>query len=292
MNYAIKAYMNMLHLEYFYTVAKEGGFLRASEKLRINQPAISRMVGALEEYFGFKLFEKVGRNVRLTSQGQEVFESCKKIFSEVENLKSSVGKISGECKGPMLIAAAETIASHFLPGKISTILKRYPDIYPNIFSGPASMVLKKIESGDIELGLFFHVPELSEKLVVERKIETPFRLVIRKDLKRNEKVLNHFIGSREIDDKASKEFPTLDILKRKYPKASIKTSSNNLTAHKELVLNGVGVSILPEFLIHQELKDKIIVDVLPEEKFIFHLKIIKRKNSVTSLNVLKLLEIL
>lgn len=284
--------MNMLHLEYFYTVAKEGGFLRASEKLRINQPAISRMVGALEVYFEFKLFEKVGRNVRLTSQGEEVFESCKKIFSEVENLKLSVGKISGECKGPLMIAAAEPIASHFLPEKISTILKRYPDIYPNIFSGPASMVLKKIESGDIELGLFFHVPELSEKLVVERKIEIPFRLVVRKDLKKDEKVLSHFIGSREIDDTTSKKFPTLDVLKRKHPKASIKTSSNNLTAHKELVLNGVGVSVLPDFLIQQELKNKTLADVLPEEKFIFHLKIIKRKNSVTSLNAVKLLEIL
>lgn len=284
--------MNLLHLEYFYTVAKEGGFLRASEKLRINQPAISRMVANLEYYFGFKLFEKVGRNVRLTSRGEEVFESCKKIFSEVEDLKLSVGKISGECKGPLMIAAAEPIASHFLPGKISYILKRFPDIYPNIFSGPASMVLKKIEAGDIEMGLFFHVPELSDRLIVDRKIDIPFRLIVRRDLKKDEKVLNHFIGSREIDDTGSKRFPTLEILKKKYPKASIKTSSNNLTAHKELVLKGVGVSVLPEFLIEQELKNKILTDVFSEEKFIFQMKLIKRKNSVTSLNALKLEELL
>lgn len=284
--------MNLLHLEYFYTVAKEGGFLKASEKLRINQPAISRMVANLEDYFGFKLFEKVGRNVRLTSRGEEVFESCKKIFSEVEDLKLSVGRISGECKGPLMIAAAEPIASHFLPGKIVDILKRFPGIYPNIFSGPASMVLKKIEAGDIELGLFFHLPEISDKLIVYRKIDVPFRLVVRKDLKKDEKVLSHFIGSREIDDSGSKRFPTLEILKKKYPKASIKTSSNNLTAHKELVLKGVGVSVLPEFLIGQELKNKILTDVLSEEKFIFQMKLIKRKNSVTSLNVLKLEELL
>ncbi|MDG0817718.1 LysR family transcriptional regulator [Bdellovibrio svalbardensis] len=282
--------MNLLHLEYFYTVATEGGFLRASEKLRINQPAISRMVANLEDYFGFKLFEKVGRNVRLTSRGEEVFESCKKIFSEVENLKLSVGKISGECKGPLLIAASEPIASHFLPEKIAAILKRYPEIYPNIFSGPASMVIKKIEAGEIELGLFFHIPELGEKLIVDRKIEIPFRLVVRKDLKKDENVLSHFIGSREIDDTASKRFPTLEVLKKKYPKASIKTSSNNLTAHKELVLKGVGVSVLPEFLIEQELKSKTLIDVLPGEKFVFHMKLIKRKNAVTSLNALKLQE--
>lgn len=284
--------MNLLHLEYFFTVAKEGGFLRASEKLRINQPAISRMVANLEDYFGFKLFEKVGRNVRLTYRGEEVFQSCKKIFSEVDDLKLSVGKIRGECKGPLMIAASEPIASHFLPEKIAALLKSFPDIYPNIFSGPASMVLKKIESGDIELGLFFHIPELSDRLVIETKIDIPFRLVIRKDCKKDVKVLTHFIGSREIDDTRSKKFPTLEILKSKYPEASIRTSSNNLTAHKELVLKGVGVSVLPEFLIEQELKSKILTDVLPEERFIFQMKLIKRKNSVTSLNASKLQEIL
>ena len=284
--------MNLLHLEYFYTVAKEGGFLRASEKMRINQPAISRMVANLENYFGFKLFEKVGRKVRLTSRGEMVFESCKRIFSEVDDLKLSVGKISEVCKGPLLIAASEPIASHFLPSKISVLLQQYPDIYPNIFSGPASMILKKIEAGDIELGLFFHTPELSDRLIVEKSIKVKFRLVVRKDLKSNENVLCHFIGSREIDDTASKKFPTLDLLRKKYPKAEIKTSSNNLTAHKELVLNGVGVSILPEFLIQKELKSKILIDVLPSESFYFQIKVIKRKNSVSSLNASKLFELL
>lgn len=86
--------MNLLHLEYFYTVAKEGGFLRASEKLRINQPAISRMVANLEDYFGFKLFEKVGRNVRLTSRGEKK--------SERPALDATKGSI--ECREKMLDA--------------------------------------------------------------------------------------------------------------------------------------------------------------------------------------------
>ena len=284
--------MNLLHLEYFYTVAKEGGFLRASEKMRINQPAISRMVANLEDYFGFKLFEKVGRNVRLTSRGEMVFENCKRIFAEIEDLKLSVGKISEVCKGPLLVAASEPIASHFLPEKIAKLLQQYPDIYPNIFSGPASMILKKIEAGDIEFGLFFHTPELSDRLCVEKYIDISFRLVVRKDLKNNERVLSHFIGSREIDDTASKKFPTLELLKKKYSKAAIKTSSNNLTAHKELVLNGVGVSILPEFLIKKELKEKILIDIFPAEKFHFRMKIIKRKNAVNSLNASKLFELI
>lgn len=284
--------MNLLHLEYFYTVAKEGGYIRASEKLRIQQPAISRMVAQLEDYFGFKLFERIGRNVRLTEKGQEVFESCKRIFGEVDQLKMSLGKISGECKGPLLIASSEAIASHLLPDVLASFLRDRPKLYPNIYSGPASMLMKKIEEGDIELGLFFHVPEVSEKLVIETKIELPFRLVIRRDLRKDLNVLNSFIGSREIDDTSTRRFPTIEKMRQKYPDVKIRISSNNLTAHKELVLKGLGVSILPEFLVGSELKNKELVDALPGEDFRFSLKILRRKNAILSLGALQLIEAL
>lgn len=284
-------YMNLLHLEYFYTVAKEGGYLKASDKMRISQPAISRMVAQLEDHFGFKLFEKVGRQVRLTASGEQVFENCKRIFGEVEVLKTSIGEISGEPKGPLLLAAAEPIASHFLPERLSMLLKKYPKVYPNIYSGPASMLLKKIEAGEIELGLFFHIPDLPEKLIVEEKLAVPFRLVIRKDLRKDRDVLTSFIGSREIDDTSTRSYPTLEKLKAKYPEAKIRVSSNNLTAHRNFVLQGIGVAILPEFLIGEDLDKKVMVDVLPQEKFQFHIKVVRRKNGVLSLNAATLLKL-
>jgi DNA-binding transcriptional LysR family regulator len=284
--------MNLLHLEYFYTVAKEGGFLRASEKMRIQQPAISRMVGQLEEYFSFKLFEKVGRNVALTQKGQEVFEHCEKIFGQVNLLKTSIGKISGVCKGPLIIAAAEPVASHFLPNILSIILKNHPQIYPQIFSGPSSLLLKKIENSEIELGLFFHLPDLSKKLIVINKYPIKFRLVIRHDLKKNREALTSFIGSREIDDSNAQNFPTLEKLKKKYSEAKIKISSNNLSAHKEMVMAGLGVSVLPEFLVHDDLKSKKLADVLDGEEFVFYLKLVKRVNAELSLNGMSLLNIL
>lgn len=80
MFYAKKAYMNLLHLQYFYVVAKEQGFTKASKALRIQQPAISRMVKLLEEDLGVRLFEKIGRNIQLTTQGKDVFQHYKNDF--------------------------------------------------------------------------------------------------------------------------------------------------------------------------------------------------------------------
>jgi DNA-binding transcriptional LysR family regulator len=274
--------MNLLHLQYFYVVAKEQGFTKASKALRIQQPAISRMVKLLEEDLGLKLFEKVGRNVQLTKQGIEVFEYCRKIFGTVEELQQSLGQISGECKGPLLIAAAEPVASHFLPLKMKAYLEKHPQVYPNIYSGPASMLMDKIESGVIEFGMFFHVPDLSEKLEIFKTTEVRYHLVIKKELRRKREILESFIGSREIDDTSTRRFPTLERLRKDHPKAKIKISSNNLTAHKEMVLQGLGVAVLPDFLVKDDIKSGTLADIYPHENFKFQMKYIKRRTLILS----------
>lgn len=282
--------MNLHHLRYFYVVAQEGGFSKASKLLRIQQPAISRMVRMLEDDVGFKLFERVGRNVRLTRQGEEVFDTCKKIFGEVDKLKASIGQMNEECQGPLTIAASEPIASHFIPRVLSPYLENHPKVYPQIFSGPASMLFEKLLNGDIEFGCFFHIPELPERLEIFERKELRYYLVIKKSFRKNEKVISSFIGSREIDDTTTRRFPTLERLKKDYPEAKIKISSNNLTAHKQMVLQGLGVSILPDFLVEEDIRIGNLADLYPKEKFVFQLKFIKRKTSLLSMNAQKFIE--
>lgn len=274
--------MNLLHLQYFYVVAQERGFTNASKRLRIQQPAISRMVRLLEEDLGFKLFEKVGRNVRVTKQGLEVFEYCERIFGTVEELQQSLGRISGECKGPLLIAASEPIASHLLPARLGTLLKDHPEVHPQIFSGPASMLFEQIKKGEMEVGLFFHTPTLPEELVIFKTEEIRYHVVIRKDLRRKQAVLESFIGSREIDDTSTRRFPTLERIRRDWPGAKIKISSNNLTAHRELVLQGLGVAVLPDFIVANDIKQGLMSDVYPHESFKFQMKYIKRRTAILS----------
>ncbi|AFY00738.1 LysR family regulatory protein [Bdellovibrio bacteriovorus str. Tiberius] len=266
-------------------VAKEGGFTNASKTLRIQQPAISRMVKQLEDSLGFALFERVGRRVQLTAQGKEVFERSQRIFEEVDSLQSAVGHLSATAQGPLNFGASEPIASHFVPDVLGTLLAEAPQLYPVVYSGSASMLFEKISSGELEFGLFFHIPSLPPTLKMKVLKKIRFHLVIRKDLRKKAAALESFIGSREIDDTTTRAFPTLEKLKKLHPKASIKISSNNLTAHRTMVLKGLGCAVLPDFLIEQDLKSGTLTDLLPAENLQFDLKLVQRQTAVPSLNM-------
>ncbi len=73
--------LNYQHLLYFWTVAKEGGVSRASEKLHLAQPTISAQLAVFEEAVGEKLFHRDARKLTLTETGRGVFHYAEEIFA-------------------------------------------------------------------------------------------------------------------------------------------------------------------------------------------------------------------
>lgn len=73
--------LNYQHLFYFWSVAREGGVVRAAERLRLAQPTISSQIRALEGWLGERLFERRGRTLALTDTGRLAYEYADQIFS-------------------------------------------------------------------------------------------------------------------------------------------------------------------------------------------------------------------
>src|SRR4051812_18627273 len=74
-------WLNYNHLHYFWVVAREGGVVRASEELLVSQPTISNQLKELEGSLGHRLFDRVGRGLRLTEAGRVAFNYANEIFS-------------------------------------------------------------------------------------------------------------------------------------------------------------------------------------------------------------------
>ncbi len=108
-------WLNYHHLLYFWTVVREGSITGAAEKLFVSQPTVSGQLRELERAVGQRLYEKVGRDLRLTDTGKLMFEYAEEIFTTgqelMQRLKGSRGSRSLTfCVGipdvmPKLIAA-------------------------------------------------------------------------------------------------------------------------------------------------------------------------------------------
>ncbi len=276
--------MEISHLKHFYFVAKYGGFTKASKKLFVQQPAISKTVSTLEEDLGVKLFNREKRSVSLTDIGSEIFAKCDEIFKKVDEIELIAAQGKYDCRGPMRFCASEPVSSYYVPVVYSKFLGQHPEVVPTCFSGFASDLTAKIEEGEFEFGLFFHTPKTSAKIEVEVIAQIPFDLVIKASEKGNLEVIRSFIGSREIDDVSTKDFPTIKRMNKDFKKVKIKISSNSLTSHKNMVLNGLGVSVLPEIMVKEELKRKELVRLYPKGTFNFSLKLVTKKNHFLSRN--------
>lgn len=88
-------WLNYHHLRYFYAVAKEGSLARAADKLRVSQPSISEQIRELEGALGEKLFQREGRNNKLTDAGQVVFGYAEDIFALGRELMNAVKQRPG-----------------------------------------------------------------------------------------------------------------------------------------------------------------------------------------------------
>ena len=85
--------INYKHLHYFWVVAKQGGIVRASERLHLTPQTISAQISQLEDSLGESLFSKAGRNLELTETGRLVLSYADEIFSLGGELEEAVRNI-------------------------------------------------------------------------------------------------------------------------------------------------------------------------------------------------------
>lgn len=269
------------HLKYFYFTVLDGKVGSAADRLHVQQPVVSKMIASLEERLGQPLFRKQGRRKVLTDYGQMVFRHCQVVFQELERLER-FRKGPSHAAGPLNLGAVEPVAAHVLPEILSQLLIDFQGVHPNVYTATAAQLLRLIADRKLELGVFFHLPPVPEGVEVIQRIPVRFRLVVSARQKENRSVIESFIGSREIDDNSSHRFPTVERMRKDYPGVRIVFSANHLGLHREMVLKGQGVSVLPEFMIGEDLRKKRLSDLYPEEKFVFEMKIAALKGHAFS----------
>jgi len=120
-------YATLRQLQIFEASVRLGSFSRAAEELFVTQPTVSMQIKKLSDALGIPLFEQVGRNVRPTEVGHELYEACRKIFESLANLEMKVSDHKGMKRGRLRLGVVTT-AKYFVPEVLGEFCRLYPGI--------------------------------------------------------------------------------------------------------------------------------------------------------------------
>ncbi|MDA0305471.1 MAG: LysR family transcriptional regulator [Proteobacteria bacterium] len=115
-------------LRVFHAVAEAGSFTRAGEVLNLSQSAVSRQIGGLEDSLEVKLFHRHARGLKLTEQGENLFETAHEVFAKLAMAKARIIDIKEKPQGPLKITTTVAFGSIWLTPRIKEFITLYPDI--------------------------------------------------------------------------------------------------------------------------------------------------------------------
>ena len=135
--------MTLRHIRIFLAVCENGNnTTRAARALYLAQPAVSRAVAELEEYYGVRLFDRIGRRLYLTEAGRRMWEYAVHICGLFDDLEK--GLRGWDEQGVLRVGASITIGSQFLPGYVDAFRAAHPGVDVRVWVGPSEQLLSLI----------------------------------------------------------------------------------------------------------------------------------------------------
>ena len=115
-------------LRIFHAVAEAGSFTHAGETLSLSQSSVSRQISTLEETLDAPLFHRHARGLKLTEQGETLYETAKEVFAKLAMAEAQISEARDKPSGPLRITTTVAFGSIWLTERLKTFIEMYPDI--------------------------------------------------------------------------------------------------------------------------------------------------------------------
>jgi len=239
------------HLNYFKILAEDLNFRKASERLFISQPALSKQIKLLESLLNQSLFTRNNKQVNLTDFGKEFYTETLIIIKSKENMLQRLNQFDSGEKGVLKIGLVGSSMLLNLPKKIVNYIKEYPQVEIAFEESSNQEQLALLQEHKLDIG-FVRTNQITPNLNIRSIYKESFILILPK---------NHRINASNFKNIA--ELKNEPFILSPNPKSSmyynkivslcvdagfsprvIHKSINAITVFK-LVESGLGISILP-----------------------------------------------
>src|SRR6266852_5130864 len=145
--------MELHQLRYFCAVAESGSFSRAAEQSHISQPSLSQQIMKLEDELGARLFDRLGRSVRLTDLGKTFLPRARAVLRELEAARGDVVEGKAFIGGSISVGVIPTVAPYFLPPRLTSFSRKFPQVRLTIVEEITPVLLDRLRAGTIDVAI-------------------------------------------------------------------------------------------------------------------------------------------
>jgi LysR family cyn operon transcriptional activator len=145
--------MNLRHLRTFVLIAEAGGVHRATSRLNLSQPAASRQIHALEAELGVALFDRIGRRVQLTSDGEDLLRRSRRLLAEADSLSERAAALRKGATGLLRVGATPQVIENPLAEFLAQFRRRHPGVEVQFVEDGGANLPSRLERGHVLLAL-------------------------------------------------------------------------------------------------------------------------------------------
>lgn len=244
----------MGQIAHFHAAAQAGSFTHAGDTLHMSQSAVSRQVSALEHDLGVPLFHRHARGLLLTEQGELLYRTANDVLMKLEAVQSSLTDSKEKPSGALRVTTTVGLGSTWLTSRIRSFIDLYPDVDLHLIFDD-----DELDLGMREADVAIRLRQPTQPDLIQRKLFTVHFHVYAAP-----EYLQRFGTPVSIDDLDKHRLITFGEQAPAYlrsmnwletagrvatsPRRSV-LKANNIVAIKRAVQSGVGIAILPDYII-------------------------------------------
>ncbi len=260
--------MDLALLRLFETVAEEGSFSRAGQKLFRSQPAISLALKRLEDDLGVLLIDRSTRSLHLTDAGRKVSGYAKELFALEREMRVALSDLRNRAAGKLTIGANESTALYLL-GHIEHFRNQHPGIQVELRRSLSSRIPQAVRDGSLELGAISYDPADPNlrlfRLYDDRLtfvVSPDHRLASRKRVSITELGSETFIAHNVVSPYRARVIETFRL--HAVP-LNMHIEMPTIETIRRLVQRNLGVAFLPKMCVERQIESGALCEVVVPE---------------------------
>jgi LysR family transcriptional regulator AphB len=249
----------------FIAVIDAGSFTLAADRVNIPNANLSRKISRLEKQLGVTLLERTTRSQHITEAGKNYLAHCRRIHQEIDLAEASIAQILGKVEGGLRVGASVGIGHEILKPELGHFMHQHPNINVQL-----SLTNRRVDLIEEGFDMVIRIGKLEDSRLIAKRLGT-----ISRKMYVSPNYLKQHGNIESIKQLSQCDFLLMSSIHsegRVVLQCGEKQQEINLTPKflvddflilKQMVIEGLGVAIIPDYMCQQELESGNLVKVLP-----------------------------